>query len=251
MLDICIHATLRTHHFRTLTMHLNVSWRIESIQSQIIMACPSCHQWRTAHVLRRSFSMTAPVSRVSTPQLKKSNPNSAQVGAQMQARGEKKGVRIKKKAPQILSGSAPAPGHRKAERKRIVLSNTNALNVPNVRELTLEDLGNAASETSVLNIPGQVVDQLRSVGAFKPNQSWSWFSHPAFLMRRETTELAQSLEGKATVRKVVVGPRSSGKTAYLLQAMTMALMKGWVVISIPDGMCCLTGNPDYLHMDHG
>lgn len=66
------------------------------------------------------------------------------------------------------------------------------------------------------------------------------------LMRRETIDLGRQIEGISkngvsdTVRRVYVGERSSGKTVMLLQAMAMAMVKGWVVINIPDGMFILS-----------
>ena len=68
------------------------------------------------------------------------------------------------------------------------------------------------------------------------------FRRPGTLVRRETLELARLVEkiedgeekGK-TVRKIVAGARGTGKTVYLLQAITMAFLKNWVVITVPEG----------------
>lgn len=94
----------------------------------------------------------------------------------------------------------------------------------------------------VLGIPGPVVDQLRAVEAFKVAQGWPLFRRPAMLMRKDTLELAKDIEDISArtqdkiIRRVLVGERGSGKTVMLLQAMTMAFLKGWVVINIPEGM---------------
>ena len=63
-------------------------------------------------------------------------------------------------------------------------------------------------------------------------------------MRKESVEYGELIDeisergasaGK-DVRRVLVGDRGSGKSVMLLQALTMAMMKNWVVINIPDGM---------------
>lgn len=62
------------------------------------------------------------------------------------------------------------------------------------------------------------------------------------LMRKGTLEMAKEIEDislgrqSKAIRRVFVGERGSGKTVMLLQAMTMAFLKGWVVINIPTGM---------------
>ena len=97
----------------------------------------------------------------------------------------------------------------------------------------------------VLGVPEPVVDQLRAVEAFKVAQAWPLFRRPAMLMRKDTLDMAMEIDdvssrarGK-TIRRVFVGERGSGKTVMLLQAMTMAFLKDWVVINIPEGMLAL------------
>lgn len=86
------------------------------------------------------------------------------------------------------------------------------------------------------------MDQLRAVEAFKTTQSWGLFQSPGTLMRRETVDMGKliadmSEEGgsRKTVRRVLVGEKGSGKSMMLLQAMTMAFLKGWTVINLPEG----------------
>lgn len=156
------------------------------------------------------------------------------------------GLRIKKAGATKETSRRPAPGELKQLRKRIVLSNTNALEVPDLEDLTAEDIGDSHIQGKVLGIPMEpIVDQLRAVDAFKPNQAWGLFRRPAMLVRGETLELGrlvsavQAEDGNKVVRKIVHGDRASGKTTLLLQAMTMAFLKGWVVINVPDGACQL------------
>ena len=146
----------------------------------------------------------------------------------------------KKQAPKTdLRGKRPNPGERKAYRKRIVLSNTNALPVNGMEDFSVENMCEQKSRGVVLGIPGDTVDQLRAVDAFKPTQAWGMFRRPGMLVRNETVEYAKLLEelqsqGKS-LRKVLVGERGSGKSLMALQAMTMAFLRGWTVMNIPEG----------------
>lgn len=147
-----------------------------------------------------------------------------------------KSLRVKKKA-YVKTGKPPMPGERKAMRKRIVLSNTNAFEVTDMvdMEATLvpEQIG------KVVGLPGPVVDQLRTVEAFKTTQGWGMFRRPGCLVRTESVEMMKILEGaekgKMTSITVIDGDRRTGKSMLLLQAMTAAFMKGWIVVNIPDG----------------
>ncbi|PMD19641.1 hypothetical protein NA56DRAFT_724186 [Hyaloscypha hepaticicola] len=142
-----------------------------------------------------------------------------------------KTLRIKKKPPP-KTGKPPQPGERKAMRKRIVLSNTNALEVPGMRELdkglvgewemgirdarrqaeeghwVLEGaLGMVAKEGAkegeakngegvigqVVALQGQTVDSLRAVEAFKTTQGWGFFRRPGLLIREESVMLSRKL----------------------------------------------------------
>ncbi len=111
--------------------------------------------------------------------------------------------------PRVLP-KLPMIGERKALRKRIVISNTNAL----------------------------------EVRAFKPTQNWNLFRKPSTLMRRESVELGRTVldvsagqvEGRPrTVRRIIAGERGTGKSLMLLQAMSMAFLNDWVVINVPEG----------------
>ncbi len=182
-----------------------------------------------------SFSTTAGLCAQVPP---RKNAPGRQVGPPI--RGKKSGVTIKKKAP-VAKGRPPAVGERKAIRKRIVLSNTNALEVPDMQELSAATMLDMRLRGQVVAIPGAVVDQLRAVEAFKVTQGWSMFRRPGVLMRRESVEMGKLIErfssedrGSAG-RRVMTGERGNGKSMLLLQAMAMAFVKGWIVISIPEG----------------
>ncbi|KAK3167797.1 hypothetical protein OEA41_004243 [Lepraria neglecta] len=167
-------------------------------------------------------------------------------------RGAKQTFTKKKKKPTDTNkGRKPAPGERKALRKRVVLSNTNALEVHGLQDVSAESITNDGLKGQVLGIPGPIVDRLRAVEAFKVPQGWALFRRPAMLMRKETLEFGKEMEGiaqneeKKSIRRVYVGERGSGKTLMLLQAMTMAFLKDWVVINIPNAQDLILAQTEY------
>lgn len=93
-------------------------------------------------------------------------------------------------------------------------------------------------------LPGDVVDSLRAVEAFKPGQGWSFFRRPACLIRKENVELSKIIDSNdgSTTRKIICGEKGVGKSVFLLEAMAMAFMKGWIVLNIPEGIT-LACNP--------
>jgi len=156
---------------------------------------------------------------------------------------ETRSAKIKKKIKD--RPKPPAVGERKAARNRIVLSNINALEVPSMADLSTENMADAEQIGKVLGLEGPLLDQLREVKAFKRTQNWSMFRRPATLIREETVNLGQDFEdvndsiqdpkmGLRTIRQVITGPRSSGKSLLLLQAMSMAFLNKWVVINVPE-----------------
>ncbi|KZF26817.1 putative mitochondrial ribosomal protein DAP3 [Xylona heveae TC161] len=184
------------------------------------------------------FSTSSPYNAAKAPA---KGGNISRVQAGPPRRGQKS-LRIKKKSPVKATTRPPAPGERKAARKRIVLSNTNAVEVQGLKELSPETMVDAQNHGQVLGIPGPVVDQLRAVEAFKTTQAWKLFRQPSTLQTKQSLDLAQQVakvtdgeNGKRTfLRKILTGDKASGKSVLLLQAMAMAFLKGWVVISIPD-----------------
>lgn len=144
----------------------------------------------------------------------------------------------------------PAIGERKILRKRLVLSNTNALEVHGMEDLSSQNMADRNKVGQMLGLNEKLLDQLRAVGAFKRSQNWNMFRRPATLMRRESVELgktimhmtgdqAQGLRPQ-TIRRIITGDRSTGKSLLVLQAMSMAFLQNWVVINIPEGMARMT-----------
>lgn len=203
---------------------------------------------RSASAIRRAaFSTTSPCARKPVEAGKKTTPGGQKNGPPK--RGTK-ALRIKKSVRE-KTGKPPEPGERKALRKRVVLSNTNALVVPGLGDLSAENMAQETSRGKVLGFPSASIDALRAIDAFKPRQGWSFFRRPAALMRKEAVDVAQlvqrvhSSQEPHTTRKIIVGERGSGKSTLLLQAMAMAFLKGWVVISLPEAQDLVNGNTDY------
>ncbi|PVH85801.1 hypothetical protein DL98DRAFT_650743 [Cadophora sp. DSE1049] len=188
--------------------------------------------------------------------------------------GKSKGaktLRIKKKAF-VKTGKPPASGERKALRKRIVLSNTNALEVRDLRdldgkmvdEMVVGKEGELQSSKSlaaavmgnqgglvgqVVGLKGVTVDSLRAVEAFKTTQGWGFFRRPALLVREETVVLNKKMldaEVKGeTIRVVLDGEKGTGKSLMMLSAMATAFVKGWVVLNIPEAQEVTNAMTDY------
>ncbi|KAF2649591.1 hypothetical protein K491DRAFT_697972 [Lophiostoma macrostomum CBS 122681] len=163
-------------------------------------------------------------------------------------------VKRGKRASGQSTARPPAVGERKAQRKRVVLSNNNALPVPGLVDL---DKSNALSDDirgHVMGIPDLAVDALRAVDAFKPTQGWRLFRRPATLIRTETARLAGLVrdvqapaegQARATVRRILTGDRLSGKSTLLLQGLAVAWLQGWVVVNLPEAKDLVNGHTDY------
>jgi hypothetical protein len=162
----------------------------------------------------------------------------------------KKGVKSlntkkSRKAAAADTGKRPAQGDRKAQRKRIILSNDNALEVSGLTDLNKDNVLSEENEGKVMGLPQEhVVDALRAVEAFKTTQGWSLFRRPAVLMRKEAIHLAKlfkevedsaSGQQKKTLRRILCGERMSGKSTLLLQGLAMAFLRDWFVINLPEG----------------
>ncbi|KAI9842012.1 MAG: 37S ribosomal protein S23 mitochondrial [Thelocarpon superellum] len=160
-----------------------------------------------------------------------------------------KTLRIKKKDV-VKTGRPVAAGERKAYRKRVVLTNPNALQVQGMKELSVATLDEETCRGTVVALAGPVIDQLRAVDAFKPTQGWMMFRSPGVLIRNESEELWQMMKAMdggrpSTYRRIFTGDRGSGKTVMLLQAMAMAFAKGWMVISIPEAQEITMDHTEY------
>lgn len=193
------------------------------------MASPSCQRC----LLRASIPYAASRSSVRPPRTSIWSNSFSTTPVVSFVKSKKKGKGKESR------GKPPAPGERKAARKRIVLSNTNALEVQGMQDLTPADLLETGNIGKVFAFPGTVVDSLRAVEAFKVTQPWGMFRKPSVLIREDSIKLARILEEaeqkKSTQSFIVDGSRSSGKSIMLLQAAAAAFLKKWVVFHIPEG----------------
>lgn len=146
-----------------------------------------------------------------------------------------------KKNRQVDRSRPPAPGERKAYRKRVTLSNNNALPVEGLEELSAQNMVDPAKVGRMLALPNELVDQLRAVEAFKHTQTWNMFRQPSMLQRKEARELAEKMQAAAgkgeTLKLVISGDRLVGKSMLLLQAISYAYLNNWIVFHIPEGLC--------------
>ena len=144
-----------------------------------------------------------------------------------------------RKTTRTIEGRKPAPGERKAFRKRIQLSNNSALPVEGTESVGAETMVDGEAEGKMFALTDELIDQLRTIEAFKSTQSWGLFRQPHFLVRPETTKLMRSLaeaaDKKEAFKGIISGSRLSGKSMLLLQSMCYALLNKWVVINIPEG----------------
>ncbi|KAI4115917.1 MAG: hypothetical protein LQ345_003574 [Seirophora villosa] len=229
-------------------MASSICWRcLTDASSQHTLRQAARHPPRTVYVPTLSFS-TSPAPHGKPPNLKNTTS-----GAKVPPKkGAKTLIIGKKKVTPENRARRPAPGERKALRKRIVLSNVNALEVPGMQDISENNMFDGRLESQVLGFSGQLVDQLRAVEAFKSSQGWGLFRRPGTLMRRETLDMGKMIADmssgdgpRKTVRRIVVGERGSGKSMMLLQAMTMAMLKGWTVINLPEAQDITIGHTPY------
>lgn len=156
------------------------------------------------------------------------------------------------KNKRVTTARPPATGERKALHKRVVLSNTNALEVPGLQDLTKENVSAerlAGLSGKVLGLGNVSVDALRALEAFKPTQGWSLFRRPASLVRAETVDLGRQLQSsqdeKKVVRQILCGDRSSGKSVLMLQGMAIAQLKGYLVLHFPEARDMVIAHTSY------
>ncbi|KAF2767457.1 hypothetical protein EJ03DRAFT_276117 [Teratosphaeria nubilosa] len=191
-----------------------------------------------------AFTTTAPLS---------ANPPKKKPAVARPSQRTGKSLRLTKNT-RVSTSRPPAPGERKALRKRVVLSNTNALEVQGLQDLKKENsdaksLGRLQGQ--VLGFTNESVDALRALEGFKPTQGWSLFRRPASLVRKETIELVELLEKVAAgqqghvERRVICGDRSSGKSVLMLQIMAIAQLKGWLLLHFPEAKDITIGHTFY------
>ncbi|KAH9888282.1 mitochondrial ribosomal death-associated protein 3-domain-containing protein [Xylariomycetidae sp. FL2044] len=212
------------------------------------MASTNC--WRC--LARPSHRILAPGSIApSTTSASATFSTSAQLSAKSSGSQFRAGKRMvlgkKKRQPDRFK--PPAPGERKAFRKRIQLSNDNALEVSGLEILNLQNIVDPKTVGNIVRLSDTVIDQLRASEAFKPTQNWALFRSPHMLIRNETVNLAKKITdtvaNKQTLRMVITGEKGSGKSILGLQALATGFMNNCVVINIPEGQDLTTARTEY------
>ncbi|KAI1333180.1 mitochondrial ribosomal death-associated protein 3-domain-containing protein [Xylariaceae sp. FL0255] len=216
-------------------------WRCLTRPSQRLLTAPTPSSPTTkTTAVAAAFSTSA--HQYASPKPRSNEPN---MNKHIRA-GKKLVLGKKKRTP---DGKPVAPGERKAFRKRIQLSNDNALEVPGHDDLTVECLVNPDSIGKMFKMPNGVIDKLRTWEAFKPTQNWGFFRAPHMLVRNETVDLMKQMtdavEKKETLRLVVTGDRGSGKSSLSLQALATGFIKNWIVIHVPEGQELTNGSTEY------
>ncbi|KAJ4344488.1 uncharacterized protein N0V89_012231 [Didymosphaeria variabile] len=205
----------------------------------------------TARASMASRTLVHPqIAYFSTSAARYANPVPKRKGMSAPAKKGTRTLNVKKgRSSAQDTGKRPAQGERKAARKRIVLTNDNALEVASLKDMSKADVLNEANQGRVLGIPEATVDALRAAEAFKTTQGWSLFRRPATLMRKETIELANIMRAaedqKITARRILSGERLSGKSTLLLQGLSMAFLREWVVINLPEAQDIINAHTDY------
>ncbi|PWW75282.1 hypothetical protein C7212DRAFT_358157 [Tuber magnatum] len=202
-----------------------------------------------------NFTTTPPFS--AKPLKPKGPPTSSKMNPGKQRMQSNK-VHVKKK-PILVQKPAYEVGQRKELRKRIVLSNTNAIPVV-LPTMTADLIGNEDAAGAMFALPSgegdTIVDRLRALEAFQTKQHWPFFYRPCTLFRRETVEVGRLLErvvkweaagedGRVNERAILHGYYGCGRSILLLQAMTWALQKEWIVIAIPNAQDLVIGHTEY------
>ncbi|KAK7747746.1 hypothetical protein SLS62_008890 [Diatrype stigma] len=226
-------------------------WRCLARPSQRVLssvqAIPSISTSQSTTAAAACFSTSA--RRLAAPQSKPSaSKDSGTPNLSRHIRSGKKMV-LGRKKPQLDKGKSAGPGERKAFRKRIQLSNDNALEVEGSPLMDLAQLSDPEAVGRVASLPPDLIDRLRAIEAFKPTQNWGLFRSPHLLIRRETVELIRRIQDavarKETARVVLTGERGSGKSILSLQALSAGFMNNWIVINIPEAQDLTNANTEY------
>ncbi|TGJ70836.1 37S ribosomal protein S23 mitochondrial [Orbilia oligospora] len=136
-----------------------------------------------------------------------------QKGGNMRKPAVNKPLNLKAKKKTVTSAKKPEPGYRRAIRKAIVLSNSNAPNLE-LPELTSEVLVDTESVGKVFAINMEDLEKMRALETFQKRQGWQFFYRPTTFIRNESVGIARAMEsverytGEATEKAT-----SDGSTA--------------------------------------
>ncbi|KAI5810239.1 mitochondrial ribosomal death-associated protein 3-domain-containing protein [Peziza echinospora] len=166
-------------------------------------------------------------------------------------------LHIKKRAV-VRTAKSGAIGERRAQRKKLVLANTNAGKVE-LPDLTARIATEEDVVGRIFSFDGNTVDAMRTAEGFHLKQGWEFFYKPSTLVRKESIQLGrlvawingEEIKGRMrthqsrSARVILHGLRGSGKSVLLLQAMAWAYQRQWVVITIPNAQDLVIGHTEY------
>ncbi|KAK6536113.1 37S ribosomal protein S23 mitochondrial [Arthrobotrys megalospora] len=98
-----------------------------------------------------------------------------------------------KKKTVTSSAKKPDIGYRRALRKAIVLSNSNAPNLE-LPELTSEIMADTESVGKVFAINFEDLEKMRALEVFQKRQGWQFFYRPTTFIRNESVGIARAME---------------------------------------------------------
>ncbi|KAF2759339.1 hypothetical protein EJ05DRAFT_485368 [Pseudovirgaria hyperparasitica] len=140
---------------------------------------------------------------------------------------------------------------RRQVRRSVILTNDNALEVHGIPKLERKAIESLEIEGKMVRLMDSTVDQLRAVEAFKHNQGWKYFRHPSMIMTKAAVKMVNTLKRitdgvePETVRTVVIGETTCGKSTLLLQAIAAAFLKGWIVLNLPNSIDMVNAGIEY------
>ncbi|OLL26844.1 37S ribosomal protein S23, mitochondrial [Neolecta irregularis DAH-3] len=117
-----------------------------------------------------------------------------------------------------------------------------------IEELLKDSLTNSSLCGSCLASSAAITAKLSTLQVFHPCQGFQYFYQFSPVIRNETIDLCQRLDGKASSemrRCLLTGPAGSGKSVLLLQAQVHALMNDWIVIAVPRGLELVDNTTSY------
>ncbi|KAL1895209.1 hypothetical protein Sste5346_005354 [Sporothrix stenoceras] len=236
---------------------VNGSRRLLTRSSTTLVLLPARPRPTSLAGLAAAHPSTTPVSLSNSSSFLFSTTSAVQAkGTQQHIRAGRKSQSVKKKNKGPARAGKPIlPGERKAYRKRIVLSNSNAIDVPGLESLQPQDLAvsDPVSNPNIgrmLALPDALVDQLRAIESFKATQNFQLFKKPSLLLRSDTVALTARIqsevgEQKKTVRVVVDGERIAGKSTLLQHAQAQGFLNEWLVFAIPEAQELTTACTEY------
>ncbi|EGX51048.1 hypothetical protein AOL_s00054g784 [Orbilia oligospora ATCC 24927] len=133
-----------------------------------------------------------------------------QKGGNIRKPAVNKPLNLKAKKKTVTSAKKPEPGYRRAIRKAIVLSNSNAPNLE-LPELTSEVLVDTESVGKVFAINMEDLEKMRALETFQKRQGWQFFYRPTTFIRNESVGIARAMEsverytGEATEKATLSG----------------------------------------------